>query len=72
MEVNDKGRRSPIVENGSAKKVKVSSNSVFEGLPMFPPDPIFCVKDNYNADKDPRKVNLGIGGMKSYREVSYL
>lgn len=53
-----------IVENGSAsKKVKLSNGSIFGDLPMCPPDPIFYVKDSYNADKDPKKVNLGIGGI---------
>ena len=56
-------RRSPPMENGSAKKVKMSShNSIFDGLPECPPDPIFFVRDAYMADKDPKKVNLGIGG----------
>lgn len=53
------------LENGSAKKVKMShegSVSLFGNVPMAPPDPIFFVKDSYNADRDPQKVNLGIGG----------
>ena len=56
------------MENGHpAKKVKMSqgsatTESIFKDLPMCPPDPIFFVKDSYNNDKDPRKVNLGIGG----------
>ena len=56
--------RSPPMENGSAiiKKVKMSHNSIFDGLPECPPDPIFFVRDSYMADKDPKKVNLGIGG----------
>ncbi len=55
------------MENGhAAKKVKMSHGSApessFKDLSMCPPDPIFFVKDSYNADKDPKKVNLGIGG----------
>ena len=51
-----------VLENGHpVKKVKVGG-SIFGGLPTFPPDAIFHVKDSYNADKDPKKVNLGIGG----------
>jgi uncharacterized protein (DUF1684 family) len=58
------------MENGSSgipKKVKMSHDSLFDGLPVFPPDPIFFVKDAFNADQDPRKVNLGVGG-KSFQE----
>ncbi len=51
------------MENGgSAKKVKMSQNSIFGDLPMCPPDPVFFVRDAFNADKEPKKVNLGIGG----------
>lgn len=52
-----------VLENGHppVRKVKVGG-SIFGGLPTFPPDAIFHVKDSYNADKDPKKVNLGIGG----------
>lgn len=49
-------------ENGSAKRVKMNHSSIFDGLPVFPPDAIFHVKVSFNADKDPRKVNLGVGG----------
>lgn len=58
--------RNGVMENGSAKRVKMSHSSIFDGLPMCPPDPIFFVKDSYNADKDPKKVNLGIGGTCTY------
>lgn len=52
------------MENGnSSKRVKLSNGSIFGDLPMYPPDPIFNVKDSYLADKDPKKVNLGIGGI---------
>ena len=40
----------------------MDDGSVFGDLPMCPPDPIFSVKDSYNSDKNPNKVNLGIGG----------
>ena len=54
---------SSIMENGSTgKKVKMDHGSLFGELPMCPPDAIFHVKDSYLADRDPKKVNLGIGG----------
>lgn len=56
------GHGTGVMENGSAKRVKLGHSSIFDGLAQCPPDPIFFVKDSYNADKDPKKVNLGIGG----------
>ena len=44
------------------KRVKVDKGSLFGHLDIYPPDPIFHVKDAYLADKSPNKVNLGIGG----------
>lgn len=35
--------------------------SVFTHLPLVPGDPILGMADKFNADPDPRKVNLGIG-----------
>ena len=52
------------MENGvEAKRVKMDDGSLFGHLDIYPPDPIFHVKDAYLADKSPNKVNLGIGGM---------
>lgn len=52
------------MENGnSSKRVKLGSESLFGTLPVCPPDAIFSVKDAFLADKDPKKVNLGIGGI---------
>ena len=54
------------MENGvEAKRVKMDDGSLFDHLDVYPPDPIFHVKDAYLADKSPSKVNLGIGGMKN-------
>ena len=43
-----------------AKRVRMAS--VFSKVEPAPPDPIFHVKSSFQADKDPRKVNLGVGG----------
>jgi aromatic-amino-acid transaminase len=37
------------------------SPSVLSGVPMAPKDPILGVTETYNADKNPAKVNLGVG-----------
>jgi len=50
------------MENG-IKKVKLQDGgSVFEEVPVMPPDAVFHVNDMYNSDPDPKKVNLSIGG----------
>lgn len=38
--------------------------SFFDGVVYIPPDPIFELTKIYNADQDPRKVNLGQGTYK--------
>ena len=38
-----------------------NSPSVLSGVPMAPKDPILGVTEIYNADKNPAKVNLGVG-----------
>lgn len=54
------------MENGvEAKRVKMDDGSLFGHLDIYPPDPIFHVKDAYLADKSPNKVNLGIGAYRT-------
>lgn len=43
--------------------------SIFQDVPLVPIDHVFNVNNNYNEDKDPRKVNLGIGG-KIFVEIN--
>jgi len=40
------------------------ASSVFANVESLPPDAIFFTKQRYKADKDPRKVNLGIGAYR--------
>jgi aromatic-amino-acid transaminase len=35
--------------------------SILAGVPLAPPDPILGVTEAYNADQNPKKVNLGVG-----------
>jgi len=37
----------------------------FDKVPVAPPDAIFNTKAAYNADKDPRKVDLGVGAYRT-------
>ena len=48
-----------------AKRVRLES--VFGKVERAPPDGIFHVKSMFLADKDPRKVNLGVGGEEGER-----
>ncbi|XP_068709760.1 aspartate aminotransferase, cytoplasmic-like isoform X2 [Montipora capricornis] len=41
--------------------------SIFKDVPLVPTDHVFHVNQNYNDDKHPQKVNLGIG---AYRDDS--
>ena len=38
-----------------------NSPSLLTKVPMAPKDPILGVTETYNADKNPDKVNLGVG-----------
>ena len=35
--------------------------SLFAGVPMAPRDPILGLNELFNGDKNPAKVNLGVG-----------
>jgi aromatic-amino-acid transaminase len=37
------------------------TESILAGVPLAPPDPILGVTEAYNADQNPKKVNLGVG-----------
>jgi len=37
------------------------AESLFHAIPLAPPDPILGVTDAFNADTNPKKVNLGVG-----------
>ena len=37
------------------------TQSLFHDVPLAPPDPILGVTDAFNADQNPKKVNLGVG-----------
>ena len=38
-----------------------SSTSLFSAIEMAPRDPILGITESYNADTNPKKVNLGVG-----------
>lgn len=38
--------------------------STWSAVPAGPPDPILGVTEAFKADKDPRKINLGVGAYR--------
>ena len=38
--------------------------SLFSTVPLAPPDPIFHLTASFKADKDPHKINLGVGAYR--------
>lgn len=39
--------------------------SVFQEVPQAPPDAIFNLTNQYKADKDPKKINIGVGAFRT-------
>lgn len=46
--------------------------SIFAKVPMAPPDPIIGVNQAYLSDKDPNKVNLGVGAYRNDNAKPYV
>lgn len=47
------------------QKCKMPGVSIFKDVPLVPTDHVFHVNQQYKDDKNPNKVNLGIGGKVS-------
>ncbi|KIY72818.1 hypothetical protein CYLTODRAFT_417594 [Cylindrobasidium torrendii FP15055 ss-10] len=48
------------------------SLSVWSAVPSGPPDPILGVTEAFKADKDPRKINLGVGAYRDGNGKPYV
>ncbi|KIK71059.1 hypothetical protein GYMLUDRAFT_33186 [Collybiopsis luxurians FD-317 M1] len=46
--------------------------SAFAAVPAGPPDPILGVTEAFKADKDPRKINLGVGAYRDENGKPYI
>ena len=44
--------------------LKKDRMSVFQNIPLAPPDPIFHLTASYVNDSDPNKINLGVGAYR--------
>lgn len=51
---------------------KIVFNNIFAKVPMAPPDPIIGVNVAFNADTDPKKVNLGVGAYRDDNSKPYI
>lgn len=51
---------------------RVMFNNIFAKVPMAPPDPILGVNVAFNADQDPKKVNLGVGAYRDDNGKPYV
>ncbi|RPD63009.1 PLP-dependent transferase [Lentinus tigrinus ALCF2SS1-7] len=48
------------------------SLSIWSAVPAGPPDPILGVTEAFKADKDPRKINLGVGAYRDENGKPYV
>ncbi|KAF9229341.1 hypothetical protein BS17DRAFT_688579 [Gyrodon lividus] len=59
-------RRTPVVFRNAA------SLSTWSAVPGGPPDPILGITEAFKADKDPRKINLGVGAYRDENGKPYV
>jgi aspartate aminotransferase len=57
---------------GCARQNLVRTISVWSAVPAGPPDPILGVTEAFKADKDPRKINLGVGAYRDDKGKPYV
>ena len=55
-----------------APSANSSSQSMFEGVSMAPPDPILGVTENFKADTSSAKLNLGVGAYRTEELQPYV
>ncbi|KAF8922487.1 glutamic oxaloacetic transaminase AAT1 [Mucidula mucida] len=56
----------------STAKCALRSLSTWSAVPAGPPDPILGVTEAFKADKDPRKINLGVGAYRDGNGKPYV
>lgn len=73
FEAQTKNPRSKVVMMASRSSAETDlEDNYFEDIEMAPPDAILKLSTGYNADKDPRKVNLGIGAYRDDNGKPYV
>lgn len=56
----------------ATRAIGLRSVSVWSTVPAGPPDPILGVTEAFKADKDPRKINLGVGAYRDQNGKPYV
>ncbi|KAH7107026.1 pyridoxal phosphate-dependent transferase [Auriculariales sp. MPI-PUGE-AT-0066] len=62
-------RRAPLA---ASRALGLRAVSVWSNVPAGPPDPILGVTEAFKADKDPRKINLGVGAYRDENGKPYV
>lgn len=62
----------PPVTSEASQEVSSAVTSKFAHVEALPPDAIFFTKARYGKDKDPRKINLGIGAYRTNEGKPYI
>ncbi|KII93192.1 hypothetical protein PLICRDRAFT_35377 [Plicaturopsis crispa FD-325 SS-3] len=53
-------------------QTRAAALSTWSAVPAGPPDPILGVSEAFKADKDPRKINLGVGAYRDENGKPYV
>ena len=64
-------RLSQIAQHFESQNTKFTSNN-FSHVTQAPADPILSLSVNFKNDKDPKKVNLGVGAYRDNNGKPYV
>ncbi|KAI0078928.1 PLP-dependent transferase [Panus rudis PR-1116 ss-1] len=62
----------PLARVAPRSLARAAALSTWSNVPAGPPDPILGVTEAFKADKDPRKINLGVGAYRDENGKPYV
>ncbi|PSR72383.1 hypothetical protein PHLCEN_2v11726 [Hermanssonia centrifuga] len=62
----------PLTRSAPRNLRRAAALSTWSAVPAGPPDPILGVTEAFKADKDPRKINLGVGAYRDDNGKPYV
>jgi len=62
----------PLARAAPRSLARAAALSTWSSVPAGPPDPILGVSEAFKADKDPRKINLGVGAYRDENGKPYV
>ncbi|KIP12008.1 hypothetical protein PHLGIDRAFT_27620 [Phlebiopsis gigantea 11061_1 CR5-6] len=62
----------PLSRTAPKSLRRAAALSTWSAVPAGPPDPILGVSEAFKADKDPRKINLGVGAYRDEHGKPYV